>query len=454
MASWGVSMCTVLGILSLILNLFVITSLIRYRRRVLKNVFYVIVLHCALLDVIRGACLIVKGFPFLISVYVSFENKITLMKATRYITFIMRSCNLVTIFNLVIFTTNEFVVVRYPLHYKRYFRRRTVLLLITICWCISIFFGIASAVSSPLTNEYQFLQGIKVSTVAQITIFFLCYLCLFVVLICYAKILRTIREFHGFDDRQRRFGSANGKRIFGSTQLKEQISIQNSQAISLHSEDPSKKRADSGRKKMHQISRHKYLIVIGSVLFVDVLFLFPYSGIQLVSFLHREGIVGLSVYSSSTTWLLQVLIGIHAVCQPLCYFRMTEFRRLVCCNPKSTFSRSKSISQHKSFANTKSREIDDPEKEALRGSEKNQSPNHTGTKYGPRLSRSNDSMVPLRANQLHANCFNHSQETSISSELKAKSFDSQLESPPLSCSPSDLQNSREIYVNPEEQSHC
>jgi hypothetical protein len=29
--------------------------------------------------------------------------------------------------------------------------------------------------------------------------------------------------------------------------------------------------------------------------------------------------------------LMQILIGVHSVCQPLCYFRMTEFRRLACC---------------------------------------------------------------------------------------------------------------------------
>nr|CAD2146532.1 unnamed protein product [Meloidogyne enterolobii] len=79
------------------------------------------------------------------------------------------------------------------------------------------------------------------------------------------------------------------------------------------------------------MSRHKYLIVIGTVLFVDVLFLFPYSGIQMVALLHLNNLLATSQMSTLIRWGLQILIGVHSVCQPLCYFRMKEFRRLACC---------------------------------------------------------------------------------------------------------------------------
>ncbi|KAI6239289.1 G-PROTEIN-RECEP-F1-2 domain-containing protein [Aphelenchoides fujianensis] len=96
--------------------------------------------------------------------------------------------------------------------------------------------------------------------------------------------------------------------------------------------------------KSHLMSRHKYLLVIGSVLFVDILFLLPYSGIQLVAFLHLNNLLVTSPSSALIRWGLQVLIGVHSVCQPMCYFRMNEFRRLACCwQPK--ISRSKSFSQ-------------------------------------------------------------------------------------------------------------
>ncbi len=43
-----------------------ITALLRNRRHMLANVFYVIVLHCAIVDIIRGLCLIVWGMPHLL----------------------------------------------------------------------------------------------------------------------------------------------------------------------------------------------------------------------------------------------------------------------------------------------------------------------------------------------------------------------------------------------------
>lgn len=62
----AVIFCDVLGALCLLLNVFVISALIRNRKRVLKNVFYVIVLHCAIVDLIRGTCLIAWGMPHLL----------------------------------------------------------------------------------------------------------------------------------------------------------------------------------------------------------------------------------------------------------------------------------------------------------------------------------------------------------------------------------------------------
>lgn len=69
MATTAVFLCGHLGALSVILNLFVIIALLRHRRRVLSNVFYVIVLHCAVLDVARGVCLIVS-FNFFKKIFV------------------------------------------------------------------------------------------------------------------------------------------------------------------------------------------------------------------------------------------------------------------------------------------------------------------------------------------------------------------------------------------------
>ncbi|RCN44693.1 hypothetical protein ANCCAN_09338 [Ancylostoma caninum] len=96
--------------------------------------------------------------------------------------------------------------------------------------------------------------------------------------------------------------------------------------------------------RMQAMSRHKYIYVIGTVLIVDLLFLCPYSGIQLVAFLHINHLIEITHSSTLIRWWLQVFIGVHSVCQPLCYFRMTEFRRLACCTPRTPWNKSKSYS--------------------------------------------------------------------------------------------------------------
>jgi hypothetical protein len=62
----AILLCDVLGVLCIFLNVFVIIALIRNRRKVLVNVFYVMVLHCAIVDLIRGGCLIAWGMPHLL----------------------------------------------------------------------------------------------------------------------------------------------------------------------------------------------------------------------------------------------------------------------------------------------------------------------------------------------------------------------------------------------------
>lgn len=69
------------------------------------------------------------------------------------------------------------------------------------------------------------------------------------------------------------------------------------------------RRCNSHRKwKNHLMSRHKYLIVIGTVLFVDILFLFPYSAIQMVAFLHLHNMLIASNRSTLIRWGLQVIL--------------------------------------------------------------------------------------------------------------------------------------------------
>ena len=82
----AVLLCDLLGALCILLNAFVIAALIRNRRRVLINVFYVLVLHCAIVDLIRGGCLIAWGMPhLLIHTMRSLEDRLLALKVAAKI---------------------------------------------------------------------------------------------------------------------------------------------------------------------------------------------------------------------------------------------------------------------------------------------------------------------------------------------------------------------------------
>ncbi|EGT35327.1 hypothetical protein CAEBREN_12097 [Caenorhabditis brenneri] len=155
--------------------------------------------------------------------------------------------------------------------------------------------------------------------------------------ICYISILRTIRKFKD----EGCLNNDESHRIHNRS-LHRPINGQGSNC--------SNGSRGSKWRSVQAMSRHKYIYVIGSVLIVDLLFLCPYSGIQMVSFLHINNFLQITHGSTLIRWWLQVLIGVHSVCQPLCYFRMTEFRRLACCSPRRPWNRTKSFSQiNKSF---------------------------------------------------------------------------------------------------------
>ncbi|PAV69215.1 hypothetical protein WR25_01557 [Diploscapter pachys] len=353
MATTSFLLCC-LGGLSVVLNVFVITALFKNRRRVLsKNVFYVIVMHCAILDVVRGVCLIVYALPqFANSIYrlnLSISTRITLFRASTFALVFLRICNLLTIFNLLVFTSNEFIVIRYPLHYRRYFRRRAVLFILFLCWVISIILGAGLLIPSSAPASYDSRHydrsgewHLDFAALSLLLISLLCFLVLFIVIICYTFILRTIRKFK--EENGGKLNNDESYRIHSKSVHR-----------NLHGTGSNGSNTSSRWRGVQAVSRHKYIYVIGSVLLIDILFLCPYSGIQLVAFLHINNIIEISHGSTLIRWWLQVLIGVHSVCQPLCYFRMNEFRRLACCIGRSSFNRTKSLSQlNRSFANTRS----------------------------------------------------------------------------------------------------
>ncbi|KAL3985070.1 7 transmembrane receptor (rhodopsin family) protein [Acanthocheilonema viteae] len=352
MLSTTVILCDILGCLCVTLNFFIISIIIKYRKKILNNIFYVLVFHCSIVDLLRGCCLILWGLPrTLISNNTAIDDRLLILKISQFTTTMLRSCNLLTIFNLLLFTCNEFTVVHYPLFYKHYFERRTILICLFFSWLISFTPGIASMIFSNFLrsshstvmsdddsdnnhNETFYNNNIReyiarhraINVASMLAIFFFCYLSLFIMLFCYCSIICTIRRFY-------RKKLMNEDLSPLPPRLKRNIFIL--KLISKRTDSAqlfSGKHNSSGRSRRHcrndLMHKHKYVIVIGTILFVYILFLLPYSGIQLIEILHVTNIITTPSHFALIKWSLQILTGMHAACQPLCYFRMVEFRRL------------------------------------------------------------------------------------------------------------------------------
>ncbi|KAI6213704.1 Beta-2 adrenergic receptor [Aphelenchoides besseyi] len=337
------AICNILGALCIMINAFVIVAVLRNRKRVLTNVFYVLVLHCAFVDLIRGSCLVVWGLPhLLINNLRTIQERLLIFKVQH----VHNKATFESLQSVTSGSTGDF------------------------SWMISLFFGIGSIFSNFFESAHSIMvlnngslhfrgnstadisqrvtrrpiAGISISIICMFTIFFLCYLCLALVLVCYGTILRTIRQFH-LGESKGKFCNEESQKFHRNTMRVVEIDKEGRSAIvtatnsnaadangnnwtSDGQQNAQQPRCNSHRKwKSHLMSRHKYLIVIGSVLFVDILFLLPYSGIQLVALLHLNNVLTTSPRSALVRWGLQILIGFHSVCGALCYFRMHEFRR-------------------------------------------------------------------------------------------------------------------------------
>ena len=346
-------------------------------------------LHCGAVDFLRGVCLILWCLPYILDSHVDFRTRIRHTRMKQQVGLFLKTLNLLTIFNLFLFTINEFIVINRPIRYRHIFRRQVVkgLLIaswgLSVCLCLAMFLVrnsrrnhgvivtrntsfLADGDDGDITSGQQLVvtreSGPSSLLPLQYTLIFLimaiCYFCLFTVLAAYGSILHTIRRFRATEaggllsGHMFRVTSAASRKTStlshpGSLALRKASSAAGPSssryggigAGSHKNSETSPSIRSSGSAfgrhiRQYLLNRHKYIMVIGMVLLVDILFLVPYSILQILSFLH----IGQTISADGTGrhWslgfrvLLQVLIGIHAVCQPICYFRMNEFRRLLC----------------------------------------------------------------------------------------------------------------------------
>lgn len=92
---------------------------------------------------------------------------------------------------------------------------------------------------------------------------------------------------------------------------------------------------DERKIKRQLLKRYKYVLVIGLVICIYMLYLLTYSGIQIFQYLHLSNEKSFAAdpvehrKSYVVRWILQILVGLHSIFQPLCYFRMKEFRQFI-----------------------------------------------------------------------------------------------------------------------------
>uniref|UniRef100_A0A0R3S6F0 G_PROTEIN_RECEP_F1_2 domain-containing protein n=1 Tax=Elaeophora elaphi TaxID=1147741 RepID=A0A0R3S6F0_9BILA len=195
---------------------------------------------------------------------VGISTSMYFMKADQFALMILRFANLATILNLLMLTLNEYVYIMYPFHYRRIVNNTRVILLIAICWILAWSF----------TLSILFVGSRKQS--------------IYIKPDCLMK----------------------GK------YLSHTLSNDGNYHREFH------------RAKKQLLKRNKYIIVIGSVLAIYTVYLISYSAIKFlfVSRLKssRLGLSRTAMYY--VRWGFQTLMCLNTLLQPLCYFRMHEFR--------------------------------------------------------------------------------------------------------------------------------
>lgn len=335
-----------LGAIAVLLNLTILIILLFHRRHVFRHVFYLLIFNFAIIDCLKGICLITYALRMIKTPSSSRSAQISTFKFDQYMTLVFRFCNLATILNLLMITLNEFVFIKFPLRYHQLINRRLALILIGVNWIVCIIFTIASTfakgtggrvfVSANYTNDMingsgaSFFGnksimrkeesgggGMDVHYIFAFTLTSFCMLCMVAVLVCYAIFFQVIREIRQYDNRL--YQDANRR----------------PSEVSTNSCDISVNVSDDRKIKRQLLKRNKYALVIGSVILVCMMYLLSYSTIQIFQYLHLSWEKPFTSdpeehrKSYLVRWVLQILVGLHSVFQPLCYFRMKEFRHVV-----------------------------------------------------------------------------------------------------------------------------
>ncbi|GMR53099.1 hypothetical protein PMAYCL1PPCAC_23294, partial [Pristionchus mayeri] len=325
-----------IGLLAISLNSLVLFSLSR-RRKQLTHCYYVLIFNFALLDCLKGVCSILSATKLLRETMDQWSSILD-----QYSGLVLRFANIVTIVNLMMITLNEFIFISNPLRYSLLVTKNRVISVIVLTWVLSGAFVVGTSIlqadsrnrgikidndclENPLSpdNPFKFkvnrtfAECIQYETSSAVS-HYAFYLS--VVVFCIVGLLFTCCTYFFLI-------KIISKLVNDDNKLKSELEAL-SNGNDLHDgeglNEKKKRRSSHGTA----IRRKKYAIVIGSVIVVYCIFLLNYAISQILQVIHLSQ-NSQQQSNMALKYVCYLFISLHSLLQPLCYFRVKEFRHNV-----------------------------------------------------------------------------------------------------------------------------
>ncbi|GMT28134.1 hypothetical protein PFISCL1PPCAC_19431, partial [Pristionchus fissidentatus] len=324
-----------IGILSIALNSLVLFSLMK-RRKQLTHCYYILIFNFALLDCLKGLCSILFATKSLKETMDEWSSILD-----QYSGLVLRFANIVTIINLMMITLNEFIYISNPLRYSLLVTKTRVISVIVFTWVVSSIFVVGTSIlqasssnrgikidqdclenpnsSGTLTFKANrtFAECIQYETSSAVS-HYAFYMS--VVVFCIVGLLFTCCTYFFLI-------KIIAKLVREDEKLKFELEALTNGKTLHESDDNCEKKK---RRSSHgtAIRRKKYAIVIGSVIVVYCIFLLNYAISQILQVIHLSQ-NNQQQSNMILKYVCYLFISLHSLLQPLCYFRVKEFRQNV-----------------------------------------------------------------------------------------------------------------------------
>ncbi|CAI5439680.1 unnamed protein product [Caenorhabditis angaria] len=298
----------VLGILAIIVNIVIFTSIILRRRHTFSQVFYIIILNFTIIDTIKGVSSILFAIKHVTSDLSSESSWAVIVD--QYGGVLLRFTNLTTIMNVLLITLNEFIFICYPLRYSSIVTKHRVLISIVSSWFLAAFLVILNMwasfqhktfmIDDECKEEMEECLQFNKSSLFKFFLFHLmlvvfCLTCLAVTVGCYLVLFKIISNLMKSDAK-----------------FQAEVDL-------LNDENPQAKNI---------ARRRKYVLMIGSVIVVYTVFLVTYAVIQTIHVINIRS-RNLSDGMITLKFVCYLFISFHSLLQPFCFMRMKEFRNIL-----------------------------------------------------------------------------------------------------------------------------